>query len=181
MQPPLAPIIDRCLQHDRAAQKLLFQQYKDTVMSACYRYATDINEAKDMAQNTFIRVFHHLVDYDADKGSFVTWISRIAVREAIAIKRKNKRLIFPDSQMPLTDEVLPPQIIDQLSIAELKNLIEKMPESHKIILNLYYFDEFSHQEIAELLGIETSSSRSKLTRAKAELQTQWKLASQTGL
>jgi RNA polymerase sigma factor (sigma-70 family) len=175
MNQTIEHIIQKCLLQDRAAQRLLYQQYCEVVMQACYRYASDINEAKDMVQNTFIRVFQHLEVYNPTLSSFATWISRIAVREAIALKRKKKKLDFNDDIFEKVEQSIVPEIIDKLEIEEVRVLIEKLPENHRIILNLYYFEEFSHQEIASMLGIEISSSRSKLTRAKAELNVQWKL------
>lgn len=169
-------LISRCLRLEPAAQKQLYLAHKDAVMYVCYRYASDMDEAKDMVQNTFIRVFNHLGDYDPDKGRFSTWIGRIAIREAIAVKRKNKKLVFTESLETVLEQPFEAESELETNIENLRKTIENLPENHRIILMLYYFDELSHQEIADLLQIEVSSSRSKLTRAKAELAQRWKLA-----
>lgn len=181
MEHPIEALINRCRQNDRTAQRQLYEQFSAFVMRTCYRYATDLEEAKDMLQNTFVRVFHYLPDYDPAKGTFTNWIHRIAVHEAIAVKRKKQRWNLSDAVFAEADASCPPEVIQRLTVEELRAVIDKMPEIHRTILMLHYFDGLAHDEIATLMGIEISSSRARLSRAKTELIHRWNLNQQIGL
>jgi RNA polymerase sigma factor (sigma-70 family) len=181
MAHPIEDIIVHCKAGDRLAQRRLYDQFSNFAMGICYRYATDISEAKDMVQNTFVRIFQHIHDYDSTKGTFTTWLHRIAVHEAIAVKRKKQRWNLSESALAITELPYNSDVLDQITIEELRSIIDKLPESHRIILMLYYFDGFNHTEIAQLLSIEISSSRAKLSRAKSELTYHWNLIQQIGI
>ncbi len=181
MTHPIEQLITQCLAADRAAQRQLYEQFRDFVMRICHRYATDLAEAKDMVQNTFVRVFQHLEIYDPAKGTFTTWLHRIAVRESIAVKRKKQQWNLTESALVVAESTWSPDIIERLTVEELRAVVEKLPDSHRTILMLYYFDGFSHEEVAALLQIELSSSRAKLSRAKSALNYQWNLIQQSGL
>ncbi len=168
--------INKCIHQDRAAQKQLYLDHCHRLMGIAYRYAVDVEEAKDIVQNSFIRIFSKLETFDVVKGNFSAWSKTICIREAIAIKRKNSQLIFTEDILQIAEREGHDLEVEDLPEQMLKNIMEKLPENHKTILMLYYFDEYSHKEVAEILDIKESSSRSKLTRAKTELTLQWKLA-----
>lgn len=170
-----------CRQQDRTAQRALYDQFCDFVFRACYKYAVDVPEAQDMVQNTFVRVFTHIHEYDPAKGTFVNWLHRIAVREAIAVKRKNARLQFDESALAQLNPVVAGDIFEKMTLDEIKVSILKLPENHRTILMLHYFDGFAHDEIAELLQIEVSSSRARLSRARSELLHEWQHLKFAGL
>jgi RNA polymerase sigma-70 factor, ECF subfamily len=178
---PLDAVIQGCLSNHRLAQQQLYNQYANLVMQVCYRYATDIQEAQDMVQNTFIRVFDHLKQFDAGKGAFSTWIHTIAVREAIALKRKHPRWNLTESTFAQLESHYQSDIFDKMTVEELRQTVAKLPEIHRVVLMLHYFDGYSHEEIADLMGIEIASSRSRLSRARTELQHHWNLIHSPGL
>lgn len=139
-------------------------------MSIAYRYDSDINTAKDVLQNTFIKIFNNLRKFDSEKGSFDQWSSRILINEILMLKRKNKEFININDGIEVYTKI---DSIDKMTIKELRNVINNLPEVHKVILNLYYFEEYSHKEIASLLGIKESSSRAQLSKSRNLLKTKW--------
>ncbi|MBK9254379.1 MAG: RNA polymerase sigma factor [Saprospiraceae bacterium] len=171
----LLTLIQNCLKQDRVAQKQLYLDHCQRLMNTAYRYATDLDEAKDIVQNSFIRIFNNLHSFD-QSGNFYAWTKTICIREAIAVRRKNSNLTFTEDIITLAEKEGIEMEIDDVSHEKLKLLIDALPENHRTILMMYYYDELSHKEISELLDIKESSSRSKLSRARYELTTKWKLA-----
>jgi RNA polymerase sigma-70 factor (ECF subfamily) len=141
-------------------------------MSIAYRYTRDINISQDFLQESFIIIFKKLDQFEPTKGNFEGWTARILINKILEHKRKTRELYFEDyiDLEPITENT----IFHKLSVDELKVEIAKLPEIYRIILQLHYFDEFSHAEIAEMLNIEQSSSRSRLTRAKQLITAGWR-------
>jgi len=168
-------LIEKCLNADRAAQNLLYQHYRDHLMSICYRYCNSMHDAQDALQNTFIRIFTKLSSFSEDKGNFKSWSSSIAVRESIAILRAKKKVHFGDDSLSKVELIDQLDVIDQMTVEELRSIIENLREEERIIINLHFFDGYSHKEIGVMLGIKENSSRSRLFRAKLALREKWKL------
>lgn len=167
-------IIKQCIERDRAAQKLLYQRYKSKLMSIAYRYCQDLATAQDVLQNGFMKIFLNLEKFDHNKGNFEGWMTRIIINEALQLKRKRKELYLED-QVEMAESFTEMNNLDKLTIEELSFVIDRLPEAYKVIINLYYFDEYSHNEIASILDIKASSSRGQLSRARKELNKQWEL------
>ena len=141
-------------------------------MSIAYRYTRDINISQDFLQESFIIIFKKLDQFEPTKGNFEGWTARILINKILEHKRKTRELYFEDYiDLELIAENT---IFHKLSVDELKVEIAKLPEIYRIILQLHYFDEFSHAEIAKMLNIEQSSSRSRLTRAKQLITARWR-------
>jgi RNA polymerase sigma-70 factor (ECF subfamily) len=158
-------LIQRCRQDDRKAQNLLFNIYEKKVLAVSTRYSSSIDEAKDIQQEVFIKVFNNLKSNVNTILSLEKWIIRIAINTAIDYFRKQKRMensidqfLFPIAQQPV--------ILEQLKEEELIALIQQMPDPYRLIFNLYIVEGYSHKEIASMVDIEESTSRSYLTRAK---------------
>lgn len=161
-------LIRRCGENDRIAQKMLYDRFAPLLMTICRRYVGSAN-AEDVAQDSFIRIFQYLVQYRND-GSFEGWIRRICVNTCIRHLEKAKRL-----QVDLTGENMPeypvePDVISKMSADELMNIIDKLPDGYRTVFNLNVIEGFQHKEIADMLGIEESSSRSQLTKARKYIQ-----------
>jgi RNA polymerase sigma factor (sigma-70 family) len=168
-------LIYQCLQHDRVAQKQLYHAMYDYLNSVTSRYTDDQDEAKDILQNTFIRIFRSLEKFDQNLGKFKSWCCKICINEALNSKRSKMKLVFMDT-LPEEGTILDNNSIHQsMTLDEIKIIISKMPVAEKTVLMMYFYDELSHKEISELLGIKESSSRSKLARAKNDLLIQWNL------
>jgi len=168
-------IIKKCLQKDRAAEKLLYLQFVKKVFGICRRYSVDDHQAEDFMQDSFMKVFTHLRRFDVRKGNLESWILRIVINTILTEKRyqKNNR---KEEYINLSDEMLPSEIetedidFQDIQSTELLAAIRKLPMKYRDVLNLFVFENLTHQEIAKLMSIEISSSRSRLSRAKKMLK-----------
>lgn len=165
-------LVALCLKGDRISCKELFDLYSKKMMSLCYRFARDKNEAEDMLQEGFIRIFNKL-DLYSGEGSLEAWMRRVMINTALKYRQKNigrHNYNELDTNSHLFDPS--PTIIDELSREEITKLIHELPSGYKTVFNLYVIEGYSHKEIAEMLGIGESTSRSQLVKARALLKDQ---------
>lgn len=163
-------ILRGCLKNDAAAQRELYNRYSSRMLSVCYRFAQNREDAEDMLQEGFIKVFTQIHTFEK-RGAFEGWIRRIMVHTCINILKKNKK--FNDSVdlihatgIQIREESVP-AIIQAKQVVE---CIRMLPLGYRTVLNLYAIEGYSHREIAGMLDIEESTSRSQYTRAKAMLE-----------
>ena len=161
-------LISRCGANDRAAQRLLYDRFAPLLMAICRRYAGQ-QHAEDVMQDSFIRIFQYLGQY-RNEGSFEGWIRRVCVNTCIRHLEKAKRLSVDYYGEGLPEHGIEPDVISTMSANELLNVIDKIPDGYKTVFNLSVIEGFQHKEIAQLLGIEESSSRSQLTKARKFIQ-----------
>lgn len=161
-------LIKRCGANDRVAQRLLYDRFAPLLMSICRRYA-GTQYAEDVMQESFVRVFQYLSQY-RNEGSFEGWIRRVCVNTCIRHLEKSKRLTIDYYGEGLPENAVAPDVISKMSADELMNLIDKIPDGYKTVFNLSVIEGYQHKEIAEMLGIEESSSRSQLTKARKYIQ-----------
>jgi len=148
-------------------------------MAICYRYAKDADEAQDMVQNGFIKVFKKLDVYNFE-GSLEGWIRRIMVNTAIDQIRKNKRdpfLIEDDNRIENIEEEAPFSSQEDEFYTKLKaetaiKAISNLPPAYRMVFNMYVIEGFTHKEISEYLGISEGTSKSNLAKSKQKLRTQ---------
>ena len=137
-------------------------------MAICRRYAGQ-QYAEDVMQDSFIRIFQYLGQY-RNEGSFEGWIRRVCVNTCIRHLEKAKRLTVDYYGEGLPEHGIEPDVISTMSANELLDVIDKIPDGYKTVFNLSVIEGFQHKEIAQLLGIEESSSRSQLTKARKFIQ-----------
>ena len=166
-------LIKACQRNDYKAQRELYNQYVDRLYFIIRRYVNDDYFIKNILQDVFLKVFNHIGKYDPKKASFNTWIHTIAIRESINHLKK-KSLEFTSLDFALEQKTNVADILSQLQAEEVLKCISNIPEKYSVIFNLYEIDGYSHQEIAALLNIGASTSRSYLTRAKQMIQDQLK-------
>jgi len=164
-------LIKGCIKHDPSCQRMLFEQYAGKMMTVCLRYAHDSMEAEDMLQEAFIRVFNY-IDQFKFEGSFEGWIRRVVVNTALKQLQK-KRLSFSEindnnQQAPRLESYA----YSNLGEEELMKLIGQLPDGYRTIFNLNVIEGYSHEEIARMLDIQPSTSRSQLVKARKMLQNQ---------
>lgn len=164
-------LIKGCIKHDPACQRLLFEQYAGRMMTVCLRYAKDAMEAEDMLQEGFIRIYNY-IDQFKFEGSFEGWIRRVVVNTALKHLQK-KRLSFTEindnnQQTPRLESYA----YSNLGEEELMKLINQLPTGYRTIFNLNIIEGYSHEEIAKMLDIQPSTSRSQLVKARKMLQNQ---------
>jgi RNA polymerase sigma factor (sigma-70 family) len=163
-------ILKGCLQNEPAAQRELYNRYSPKMLSVCYRFAHNREDAEDMLQEGFIKVFSQMHTF-GNRGAFEGWIRRIIVHTCINILKKNKKFnesvdIIHATAIQVREESVP-------SIVQAKQVVEcirMLPIGYRTVLNLYAIEGYSHREIGEMLDIEESTSRSQYTRAKAMLE-----------
>ncbi len=163
----ITDLITGCEKGDRKSQQGLYIEFADHVMNIAYRYSRDLSEAEDILQNTFIKVFQNIKTYDARKGNFENWISRIAINEALQCLKKNKKyFLVQRNDDGIFDSKVESNVLDQMETKEILAIMDKLPDGYRVVFNLSVVEEYSHKEIAGLLDISESASRSQLTRAK---------------
>lgn len=163
-------ILQGCLHNDPAAQRELYVRYSPKMLAVCYRFAHNKEDAEDMLQEGFIKVFSQIHSFQ-NKGAFEGWVRRIIVHTCINHLKKNKKfnesvdLIHANSIQVREESV--PSIVQAKQVVE---CIRMLPMGYRTVLNLYAIEGYSHREIAEMLDIEESTSRSQYTRAKQMLE-----------
>jgi len=162
-------LVKDCLKNNALAQKQLYELFSDSMLGVCYRYTKSLNDAEEVLQQSFIKVFKNLHQYKME-GDLGAWIRRIVVNTAINyLKRKphyQLDISFEDSHLhPVT--YAEPEI--KLNMQDLLNLVRQLPPGYQTIFNLYAVEGYSHAEIGKILGINEGTSRSQYARARALL------------
>ncbi len=139
----------------------------------CLRYAKCRDEASDMLQEGFIKVFKNLGKYEP-KQALIFWIRRVMINACLEYIRRNKK--HEASQSDLVEEVIegPAGTINIQDAKELIELIQQLPDDYRVVFNLYSIEGYSHKEISEMIAITVSNSKVRLMRARAILQKQLK-------
>ncbi|MDQ6478839.1 sigma-70 family RNA polymerase sigma factor [Dyadobacter sp. LHD-138] len=164
-----AQLIKALRQEDARAQRQVYEKYGPRMLGVCFRYLGDEMTAEDVMVEGFLKVFGKIDQFSGD-GSFEGWIRRIMVNEALGLLRKRKQMpedILSDEAANIPDYNYADQHIET---QELLDIIEKLPVGYRTVFNLYAIEGYAHSEIAGLLGITESTSKSQLHRARALLQ-----------
>ena len=164
-------IIEGCAKHDRKAQQLLYERYSRLLLGICLRYAGDRAEAEDILQESFLKIFFNIKDYSGT-GSFVGWLRKVAVNTAITHYHKNLKFRY---HIEIEEYVSVETGIssfeeDFFTSDELFKVLNELPAGYRMVFNLYAIEGYKHKEIAELLGIDTNTSKSQYSRAKAAIR-----------
>lgn len=166
-------IIQGCLEGRRKAQEQLFKLFYSKMMIVCMRYTRDEDEASDILQDGFLKVFSKLDRYDY-KGSFEGWIRRIMVNTAIDhIRRKKNDFILMNEDQNLEDFVPAEEVEEEepeFTPNQIIAAMQKLSPAYRTIFNLYVFENLTHKEIAEQLKISEGTSKSNLAKAKKNLR-----------
>ncbi len=175
-----APLIDGCLKEDRKAQQRVYEMFYGKMMAVCLRYTKNTDQAKDILQDGFIKVFRS-VDKFNRAGSFEGWIRRIMVNTAIDHFRRTKNsYLLLGEERSIEDfgdqdeeDILAEEEHDDvmdLKPADIINAMQKLTPAYRTVFNLYVFEELTHKEIADVLGINIGTSKSNLAKAKHNLK-----------
>ncbi len=163
-------LIKGCIRQDAKCQRLLFEQMSRKMMSVCLRYANDAMEAEDMLQDGFIRVFNNIHQFKFE-GSFEGWVRRVVVNCALKHLQK-KRIHFLEVSDTNNHLKMESYAFSNLGEDELMKLIGRLPDGYRIVFNLNIIEGYTHEEIAQMLNIQASTSRSQLVKARKMLQHQ---------
>jgi RNA polymerase sigma-70 factor (ECF subfamily) len=162
-------IIRGCLQNNAAMQKMLYDKYAAKMYGIAVRYAHDPEDAKDILQDGFVKVFQNLSKFKGT-GAFEGWMRRIFVNTAIEhYRKKNNTYEIQESH---EEQINYREItaLDKLAAVEILNMVKSLPNGYRTVFNLFAIEGYSHKEIADLLNISEGTSKSQYARAKALLQ-----------
>ena len=164
-------IIERCAKHERKAQQLLYDKYSGFLLGVCLRYAVDKAEAEDILQDSFLKIFFNIKDFSGT-GSFIGWLRKIAVNTAITQYHKNlkhryhvniEEYVSVEAGVVSFEE-------DFFTSEELYKILNELPTGYRMVFNLYAVEGYKHKEIGAILGIDTNTSKSQYSRAKAVIR-----------
>ena len=163
-------LIKKSASGDRGAQRRLYDKYAPKMLGVCRRYVRDVQFAEDVMVQGFVKVFKNL-DGFRDEGSFEGWIRRIMVRESISHLRKNQFLVYDGSAM---EEAASRHgdAGDEWDAEYIQSFIDALPDGYRTVFTLYAIEGYKHAEIAEMLAISESTSKSQLFKARKYLQEQ---------
>ncbi len=162
-------LIRGCLDGDRRMQKMLYDRFSPKMYAVCLRYMGNADDAQDILQEGFIKVYKNLERYRGD-GSFEGWVRRIFVNTAIEQLRKKKIDISISEKEEETIEYKTVAAPDKIGEKDLLNIVQELSPGYRTIFNLYVVEGFGHKEIAEMMNISEGTSKSQLARARIILQ-----------
>lgn len=163
-------LIKGCIEGDRRMQEELYSRFSPKMYAVCLRYANNSEDAQDLLQEGFIKIFRNLHRFRAE-GSFEGWIRRVFVNTAIEhYRKKSAQLSSVSEKEENTIEDTDITALDSLAEKDILNLIQELSPGYKTVFNLYVVEGYSHKEIGDMLGISEGTSKSQLARAKAILQ-----------
>lgn len=158
-------LIQRCLNNEVLAQNELYRRFAGKMMGVCLRYAKNRDDAKDILQDGFVRVYINLKSFKGD-GSFEGWIKRIMINTAIKHYHKNLKFSNNIDIEAAYDVGFDNNVLGKMAVSELIQLVQTLPDGYRTIFNLYIIEGYQHNEIAEMLGISEGTSKSQLARAR---------------
>jgi len=164
-------LLEGCIQGDQKFQYMLYKKFAPTMLAVCRRYTNSLEDAEDVLQDGFIKVFNNLDKYRRD-GSLEGWVRRIMVNTALNQYRSNLKTLYQldiDELQQVIEDVRPSNF-DKLNANVLLKMIETLPDGYKLIFNLYEIEGYAHKEIAEMLNISINTSKSQLLKARRVLQ-----------
>jgi RNA polymerase sigma factor (sigma-70 family) len=173
----LEDAITGCQQNNSKAKEMIYRSFYGYLMGVIMRYVNDRNDAEELVNDCFVKIFKNIATFtfpnkpDELQKAFKGWIAKISSRTSIDFLRTKKTKVYVDDlddhQHPVTEV----NVISKLQVQDILALLDALPETQRIIFNMYEIEGFSHDEIAKLLNISSSSSRVYLTRAKNKLRT----------
>ncbi len=165
--------VEKARGNDRTAQFELYKLYSKAMLNVSCRIVNNVEEAEDVLQESFVSAFRNLDNYRGD-STFGSWLKRIVINNSLNLLRKNK-LDFSDvDEYEDKEGVEEPDILCDLDVSQIKLTISELPDGFRTVLSLYLLEGYDHREIADILDISESTSKSQYNRAKKKLRTMLK-------
>jgi RNA polymerase sigma-70 factor (ECF subfamily) len=163
-------VIQNCIRGQKTAQNELYRYFAPAMFMVCQRYANNREDAEDILQEGFIKIFLNLAQYRFN-GSFEGWMRKIIVNCALQKYRSQTHLhVITVGEHHENSSFVDEQITTQLEVKELLSLVQQLPTACRVVFNLYVFEGMKHKEIAVNLGISEGTSKSNLFDARQQLQ-----------
>jgi RNA polymerase sigma factor (sigma-70 family) len=171
-------IIDGCRKNNRQSQRHLYNWLEEYAVNICYRYATQITDVKDLVSDGFMKVYKNIEQFDDlkygyNEATFKGWFKRVMINNCINyLKKHHTTFLVVDVEEYSTNDVFTndSSVIDTISYKEIVNAVMQLPQSYKTVFCLFVIDGYSHDEIANELGINIGTSKSNLFKAKKQLK-----------
>lgn len=173
--PTSSELIEGCIRNDRRSQQALYEQYCGALLSVCISYTKDEENAVEVLQDGFLKIFQQIRTFDSSRSNIYTWMRTIMVRTAIDSLRRGARQ--PD-QVVMTDVYDPAigaEVIERMSAEEILHLLKQLPPNTRAVFQLYVQEGYNHREIGELLHISEGTSKWHLSEARKYLSNSLKL------
>lgn len=163
-------LIARCKAGDREAHYKLYKLYSRAMYNVSYRITGREEDAEDALQEAFISAFRNLNNYRGD-AAFGAWLKRIVVNKAINVLKKRKHELMPeDESWDVAEPEAAVEYKEELTVDQVRKAIDQLPDGYRAVLSLYLLEGYDHEEIAGILNISESTSKSQLNRAKNKLR-----------
>ena len=167
-------LVEKCKANDRKAQVKLYRQYCDGMYNVAIRFLKNPDDAEDVLQESFIKAFQR-IDQFKGEVTFGAWLKRIVVNGSIDfLKSKHQKTVELNEGYMQVVEDDDWTVNDGISLEKIKEAIEQLPEKYKYVVQLFLVEGYDHSEIAQILGISGTASRTRLLRGKAQLKEQLK-------
>jgi RNA polymerase sigma-70 factor (ECF subfamily) len=162
-------LIDKCRLNDKRAQFEIYKLYYKQMYNTSLRILSNKAEAEDIMQDSFLDAFSKIGEFKGD-GNFGGWLRRIVVNNSIdALKKKKETVLFEENKVELEYEKDEYTENVEYRVEEIKKAMGLLPEEHRMIISLFLFEGYDHDEIAQILGISNNASRTRFSRAKGKL------------
>lgn len=163
-------LIERCRTGDREAHFRLYKLYSRAMLNTAYRITGQEEDAEDVLQEAFVSAFKNLGSYRGD-STFGAWLKRIVVNKSInVLKKRKENVVVQEENFDVPVEEPMPEYMPELSVEKVKRCMELLPDGYRSVLSLYLLEGYDHEEIAGIMGITESTSKSQLNRAKSKLK-----------
>lgn len=171
MDQELKELLARCKSNERSAQSQLYQRFASKVFATALRYTDSRDEAADIAQESWVKVFRHLGKF-TEFNSFEGWVRRITVNTAITHYRRNLKHRYHED---VSETLATPLDFESskkadFTMEEIHKAMAALPKGYRTVVQLYLVDGYSHKEIADMLGVDINTSKSQLSRGRKQLQ-----------
>ncbi len=161
--------IEACVAKEKWAQKRLYEENYTLLLGVCQRYASNPDDAMDILHEGFIKILNHIHKYQPGT-SLVAWMRRIIVNTAIDYYRMQSRRRTDDLETAYDVQSSDPDALSKLTVQEIIRCIQQLTPAYRSVFNLYVVEGYSHKEIADVLDITESTSRSNLVKARSKLR-----------
>jgi RNA polymerase sigma factor (sigma-70 family) len=162
-------LVKGCIRNDRRVQEVLYKQYCSSMLIICRSYAKNEQDAIEVLQDGFLKIFQQIDRYDSTKASIYTWMRTIMIRTAIDFLRKrNKRQVAIEWKEE-HDPTIDAEVLERMSAQQILSLLQLLPATTRAVFNLYITEGYNHREIGEILTISEGTSKWHLSEARKYL------------
>lgn len=162
-------LIQGCIRGQRDSQKALYKHFYGYAMSICLRYSKNSEEATEVLNDGFMKVFTKIKKYDATK-SFKGWIRKIMINTALDNYRHNLKHYYNQDLETTQQSAAQENILSNMSYQEIVTMVQQLSPAYRAVFNLHVIDGYTHEEIAEILDISVGTSKSNLSKAREKLR-----------